>query len=96
MLQFCSRWSFNFTQAKKYLIVKSNYLIEAPPARPSSAYNSYWKEKTTGTKYEGGIAKIASEVSSAWNALSNEHKSVYGKNYKELTEVYDKEKAVYA
>ena len=45
MLQICSRMSFNFAQAKKYVIVKSKYLIEAPPTRPGNVYNLYVKEQ---------------------------------------------------
>lgn len=95
MLQFCSRWSFNFAQAKKYVIVKSHYLVEAPPSRPTSSFISYLSETTKGKKQEGGVGKASSKVSEAWKALSSEHKSVYDIKSKESRDSYQNEKTSY-
>jgi len=95
MLQICSRLSFNFAQVKKYAIIKSNYLIEAPPKKPGNAYIAYLIEQTEGKKER--ISKLNStKISEGWKNLSSEHKSTYENKYKEQLSSYKEEASSYA
>ena len=70
-------FSTSTTPGVKYIIHKKAYLIEAPPPRPSSAYNLFVKDQLSGKK---GIkvTDAMSDIAKKW------------KQYPELKEKFEK------
>ena len=94
MLHFCYRLSYSFATTQRYAIKKLNYLIEAPPTRPITAFNLFVQKKTLGKK---GInaTKTMKEAAESWKSLSADEKSEFSKNAASFSPNYGQERDAY-
>ena len=83
MQHLSAKLGFNFATTQKYLIKKLNYLIMAPPLKPSNGFNIFTKLHYSGIKGDQGrsVPENVKVISEKWNSLNDQEKSVYSQYY---------------